>query len=85
MEMATAEGREALSCGSSFFTRSTTSMMLAPGWRWMFRITAGSRFFQAACRTSSTPSITVATSDSTTGELSLYLTTTFLYCSLVSS
>ena len=30
--------------------RSTTAMMLAPGWRWMFRITAGSSFIQAAWR-----------------------------------
>ena len=29
------------SCGSSFFTRSTTSMMFAPGWRWMLTMTAG--------------------------------------------
>ena len=26
-------GSEAWSCGSSFLIRSTTSMMLAPGWR----------------------------------------------------
>ncbi len=34
-------GMDCLSCGSSACTRSTTLMTLAPGWRWMFRITAG--------------------------------------------
>src|ERR1700693_2073210 len=34
--------------GSNFFTRSTTWMMLAPGWRWMFMITAGGGVLQAA-------------------------------------
>ena len=40
-EILTAGGSAAWSCGRSFFTRSTTSMMLAPGWRWIFMITAG--------------------------------------------
>ena len=31
----------AWSCGRSCLMRSTTSMMLAPGWRWMLTITAG--------------------------------------------
>ncbi len=31
----------ACSCGSSVLMRSTTAMMLAPGWRWMFTMTAG--------------------------------------------
>ena len=35
------EGREALSWGSRRLMRSTTAMMLAPGWRWMFTMTAG--------------------------------------------
>ena len=44
----TAAGRVAVSCGSSALMLSTTSMTLAPGWRWMFRITAGVRLAQAA-------------------------------------
>jgi hypothetical protein len=36
-----AAGSVACSCGSSALTRSTTSMTLAPGWRWMLRMTAG--------------------------------------------
>ena len=36
-------------CGSSLLMRSTTSMTLAPGWRWMLTITAGVSFIQAAC------------------------------------
>ena len=61
------EGREARSCGSSLFTRSTTSMMFAPGCLWMFRMTAGASFIHAACLMFSAESITVATSDSVTG------------------
>ena len=41
-------GQRACSCGSSFLIRSTTSMTLAPGWRWMLTITAGVVFIQAA-------------------------------------
>ena len=63
----TAEGSEARSCGSSVLMRSTTAMMFAPGWRWMLRMTAGTRFIQAACFTFSAPSTTVATSESRTG------------------
>ena len=47
--------------------RSTTLMMLAPGWRWMFTMTAGLSFIQAACFTFSAPSITSATSARRTG------------------
>ncbi len=47
----TAGGTEAWSWGSRSLMRSTTAMMLAPGWRWMFRITAGVVFIQAACWT----------------------------------
>jgi hypothetical protein len=47
--------------------RSTTSMTLAPGWRWMFRITAGPSFIHAACCTFSASSTTSATSESRTG------------------
>ena len=60
-------GSDARSVGSSFFTRSTTSMMLAPGWRWMLTITAGVSFIHAASFTFSASSTTSATSDSVTG------------------
>ena len=60
-------GSVAVSCGSSFLMRSTTEMMLAPGCRWMFTITAGVSFIQAAWRTFSASSITSATSVSFTG------------------
>ena len=63
----TAAGSDAFNCGSSRLMRSTTSMMLAPGWRWMFTMTAGVAFIHAACLTFSAPSITSATSDSRTG------------------
>ena len=61
------DGSEALSWGSRRLMRSTTAMMLAPGWRWMFTMTAGLSFIQAASLTFSTPSITLATSESRTG------------------
>ena len=61
------EGREALSWGSRRSMRSTTPMMLAPGWRWMLTMTAGRSFIQAASLVFSTPSITSATSASRTG------------------
>ena len=60
-------GSDACSCGSSCLMRSTTSMMLAPGWRWMLTITAGVSFIHAACFTFSASSTTSATSDSCTG------------------
>src|SRR5467141_1676487 len=41
-------GSAALSCGNSAWIRSTTSMTLAPGWRWMLRMIAWSVFIQAA-------------------------------------
>ena len=47
--------------------RSTTSITLAPGCRWMLRITAGTSFIHAACRTSSAESSTTATSERRTG------------------
>jgi hypothetical protein len=40
--------------------RSTTAITLAPGWRWMFRITAGVPFIHAAWRTFSASSTTSA-------------------------
>ena len=60
-------GRDACSWGSSFLIRSTTSMTLAPGWRWMLTITAGLSFIQAAWLTFSVSSTTSATSDRRTG------------------
>src|ERR1700682_1223243 len=42
------EGSEAFSWGRRRLIRSTTAMMLAPGWRWMFTMTAGFVFIQAA-------------------------------------
>jgi hypothetical protein len=62
-----AGGMVALSFGSSALMRSTTSMMLAPGWRWMFTITAGTLFIHADCWLFSIPSTTLATSLSMTG------------------
>ncbi len=47
--------------------RLTTPMTLAPGWRWMLRITAGVRFCSAPSWAFSTPCTTVATSDRNTG------------------
>ena len=63
----TDDGRAADSCGSSSFTRSTTSITLAPGWRWMFRMMAGTVFIQAPSFVFSALSTTSATSDSLTG------------------
>ena len=60
-------GSVAVSCGSRALMRSTTEMMLAPGCRWMFTITAGVSFIQAAWRMFSASSITAATSVSLTG------------------
>ena len=60
-------GRFALSWGRSFLTLSTTWMMFAPGWRWIFTMTAGTSFIQAASFEFSTASTIVATSDSITG------------------
>ena len=63
----TAAGSAACSCGSSCLMRSTTLMMLAPGWRWMFTITAGAVFIQAACLHVLGAVDHVATSDRRTG------------------
>ena len=67
IETLIAGGSEARSCGSSVLIRSTTAMMLAPGWRWMLRMTAGVWFTHAACLTFSVSSMTLATSESRTG------------------
>ena len=63
----TDEGRVACSAGSSRFTRSTTWIRLAPGWRWMLTMTAGSGPIHAACRTFSASSRLSATSERCTG------------------
>ncbi len=47
--------------------RSTTAMMLAPGWRWTFTMTAGWRSIHAACCEFSAASTMVATSEARTG------------------
>src|SRR5712692_7594576 len=67
----TDEGSEAWSTGNSFLMRSATVIMLAPGWRWMFMMTAGERSIHAACLTFSALSITVATSERRIGAPSL--------------
>ncbi len=67
MWMSTEAGRVSLRRGRMFLMLLTTEMMFAPGCRWMLTITAGSLFIQAACRTSSIPSSTRATSLSLTG------------------
>ncbi len=61
-------GRVDCSCGSSALIRSTTSITLAPGWRWMFSTTAGRLLAQAARRTFSASSSTLATSRMRSGE-----------------
>ncbi len=63
----TPAGSDAVSCGRRLVMRSTTPMMLAPGWRWMLTSTAGSAFIHAACCTFSASSITSATSMTRTG------------------
>ena len=60
-------GMEARSWGISSRTRSTVSMMLAPGWRKITRTIAGFLFDSPVLRTSSTESTTPATSVSRTG------------------
>ncbi len=55
-------GSEARSVGSSARTASTTAMVLAPGWRWMSRMTAGRPLNQPASSAFSAPSTAWATS-----------------------
>src|SRR3954454_18286444 len=62
-----AAGSDACSCGSWRLMRSTTSMTLAPGWRWMLRMIAGTSFIHAARRRFSALSTTSATSERNTG------------------
>ncbi len=60
-------GRLASSCGSNCLILLTTLIVLAPGWRCTFKMTAGVSFIHAACWLFSTPSTTRATSVSMTG------------------
>src|ERR1700722_5093835 len=69
-------GMVARNFGSSALMLSTTLMMLAPGCRWMFTITAGTRFIQAESSEFSTPSMTIDTSDRVTGAPLRYAMTT---------
>ncbi|GJD73806.1 hypothetical protein CFIICLFH_2036 [Methylobacterium goesingense] len=62
-----AAGRVAWSWGSSALILSTVAMTLAPGWRWMFRMTAGVSSIQAPSLVFSGPLTTSATSESRTG------------------
>ena len=63
----TAAGSAARNCGKRAWMRSTTSMTLAPGCRWMFMMTASVVFIQPARRVFSAPSVAFATSDNFTG------------------
>ena len=54
---------EACNCGSASITRSTVSMILAPGCRKMMIMTEGVPSTIPALRTSSTESMTSATSE----------------------
>src|ERR1700752_3227680 len=74
VEMAIEEGIVARNFGSSALMRSTTWMILGPGWRWILTITAGALFIQAAWFVFSTPSMVRATSFSITGALFRYAT-----------
>src|SRR5262249_16806809 len=58
---------------------STTSTVLAPGWRWTARVTEGLSLYQLATLSFSTLSMTVATSCSLTGAPLGQVTTTSLY------
>ncbi|MNN21526.1 hypothetical protein D3C81_1348520 [compost metagenome] len=55
-------GRLSVIDGSRALMRSTTSITLAPGWRWMFSSTAWFSLAQAARRSFSAPSTISATS-----------------------
>ena len=75
----TAPGMEASSCGSRARTRSTVSMMFAPGCRNRITSTAGFPLASPAARRSSTESCTSATSDSRTADPFLYPMTSGMY------
>ena len=63
----TAAGIDDSICGKSCWMPLTTWMMLAPGWRWTFRMMAGVALAQAPSLVFSGPATTVATSTSRTG------------------
>ena len=65
--MSTDVGSIACNLGNNCWMRSTTSITLAPGWRWMLTTTAAVPLAQAASRTFSALSTASATSDSFTG------------------
>ncbi len=60
-------GIERCSLGSSLRMRSTVSITLAPGWRWMSRTMAGWPWYQPPTLLFSSPSTMSATSLSSTG------------------
>ena len=78
-------GIEACNCGIRARTRSTVSMMLAPGWRKMTTAIAGFPLAWPPTRMSSTESVTEAMSDKRTAAPRLYAMISGLYCSAVSS
>ncbi len=59
---------DACNRGINAFTRSTVSIMLAPGWRKITRTIPGPPLIKPALRTSSSESLTLATSDRRTGD-----------------
>ena len=63
----TEAGSAAVSEGRRLFTRSTTSITLAPGWRCTLTMIAGVVFIHAASFAFSAPSVTSATSESRIG------------------
>ena len=65
--MRTCAGIERCSAGNAALIAATVCTMLAPGWRWMSRITAGLPLYQPATRSFSTPPTTVPTLESRTG------------------
>ncbi len=77
----TLEGSEAWSCGRSFFTRSTTSMTLVPGCRWMLRMIAGVASAHAARREFSAASTASAISETRIAAPFLYATISCRYSS----
>src|SRR5512143_1384862 len=79
------DGMALFNWGRSCLTRSATAMMFTPGCRWMFTMTAGLVFIQAASLAFSTPSTTWATSARRTGAPFLYATTIDRYSALEKS
>jgi hypothetical protein len=78
-------GSDAVSVGRSCFTRSTTSITLAPGCFCTFTMIAGVSFIHAASRLFSASSITSAMSVRYTGAPFLYATMIRLYSSALRS